>query len=239
MSEQAGGRSSEEKPLYISHMPSVFRHRSIYGYYRVHHPHYIIVSISWPGCGLKDRLTYLNMLKKTWHQVALVLTYVPYPLIHSIVSTAWILNHTTVFRKKKFHHERADIDFSEARKANEQCGGTPPPTTPLYRPQAGGPAPAIQRSSPENSPAAQRSSLKKSQGIQRKLIRHKRPHRRTTARFAAQRLFPRGRLWSRRFELMARSGEPWSQKGGTVVTLPRRVAKASDGEVSPRRLRPS
>ena len=68
------------------------------------------------------------------------------------------------------------------------AGGRPPPTTPLYRPQAGGPAPAIQRSSPENSPATQRSSPKKSQGIQRKLIRHKRPHRRTTARFAARRL---------------------------------------------------
>ena len=73
-------------------------------------------------------------------------------------------------------------------KPNEQCGGTPPPTTPLYRQRAGGPTPAIQRSPLENSPAAQRSSLKKSQGMQWKLTRHKRPRHRTTARFAAQRL---------------------------------------------------
>ena len=68
------------------------------------------------------------------------------------------------------------------------AGGTPPPTTPLYRQRAGGPAPVIQRSPPENSPAAQRSSPKKSQGMQWKLTRHKRPHRRTMARLAAQRL---------------------------------------------------
>ena len=36
-----------------------------------------------------------------------------------------------------------------ARQANESCGGgTPPPTSPLYRPRAGGSAPAEQRSSP-------------------------------------------------------------------------------------------
>ena len=52
-------------------------------------------------------------------------------------------------------------------------------------------------------------------------------------------LRPRGRLWPRRFELTARSGKPWSQKGGTVVTRLRRVTKASDSMVSPRRLRPS
>ena len=52
-------------------------------------------------------------------------------------------------------------------------------------------------------------------------------------------LRPRGCLWPRRFELTARSGEPWSQKGGTVATRLRRVTKASDSMVSLRRLRPS
>ena len=131
------------------------------------------------------------------------------------------------------------------------AGGTPPPTTPLYRPRAGGPAPAIQRSSPENSSAAQWSSPKKSQGIQRKLTRRKRPQRRTTARFAAQRLLStrpaatperaRGEVAGppSKTPMTARSGEPWSQKGGTVVTRLRRVTKASDSMVSLRRLRPS
>ena len=89
--------------------------------------------------------------------------------------------------KRRKRREQRTISQRQGKRMSN-AGGTPPPTTPLYRPQAGSPAPAIQRSSPENSPAAQRSSPKKSQGIQRKLIRHKWPHRRTMARFAAQRL---------------------------------------------------
>ena len=172
-------------------------------------------------------------------------------------------------KRRKRREQRAISQMQRKRMSN--AGGTPPPTTPLYRQRAGGPAPATQRSPPEdspaaqrsppeNSPTAQRSPPKKSQGMQRKLTRQKRPRRRATARFAAQRLLsktpmnvasapvdafgqyglrPRGRLWPRRFELTACSGEPWSQKGGTVVTRLRRVTKASDSKVSPRRLRPS
>ena len=80
--------------------------------------------------------------------------------------------------------KRAESDFSNAIKVNERCGGgTSSPKAPLYRQRAGS-----QRSPPEDSPTAQRSPPKKSQGMQRTLTQRKRPQRRATARFAAQRL---------------------------------------------------